>query len=246
MDRRLARVLGLALIAGACGPAVRCSSNGGLEFVHAHPSFSYPLALFFSFIYLIAGPFLAVRAVDARVVAALPLIVNTAVASYAVSEVLRVLAHGGYVPETGAAIAAGLAEAILPWCVGAAVSAVTSLVIGLSGPLAGARARRTRLGSAALAIAIVAAVMVAGFVWYLRPGAGTYRAELERLAMIPFTFAALAGAVAVVSLAVPRAAAGNPDSGNRWFLAFAGASAAAACLLWIASDRWTDFAAGRI
>ena len=196
---------------------MRCSSDGGLEILHVHPSFSYPIPLFVTFTYLIVGPFLATRAADARVVAALPLIVNTAAASYAVSEVLRFLAHAAYVPETGGAIAAGLAYAILPWCVGAAVFAMTSLVIGLSGPLAGARARRTRLGSAALAIAFVAAVMVAGFVWNLRPGAGTYRPELERLAMIPFTFAALAGAVAVVSLAVPRTAAGNTDSGNRWF-----------------------------
>ena len=127
----------------------------------------------------------------------------------------------GYVPTGGNAIAAGLSEAIYPWCVGAGVSLVVSLVIALTGRLADARARRTRRGSVALVLAAIAAATTAAFIWYLRPGAGNYRPNLETVALIPLAVAALGLAAALASLPWPKKGHSEIASSGRWFLAFA-------------------------
>jgi hypothetical protein len=167
------------------------------------------------------------------------------VASFAVFNLLRILTEVGYVPTGGNAIAAGLAEAIFPWCMGAAVSAVTSLVIGLNGRFAGARARRTRLGSIALMIAVAASVMTAGLIWYLRPSAANYDPKLGSVATIPFAIAVVSLCAALASLAWPNTSQSKTESSGRWFFTFAAAAASGACVLWVVSEMLTAFAAGR-
>ena len=154
---------------------LHCTGQGGLEFTSVERPYWYQTSLFATFMYLLVGPLVALRAADARVVAALPVIGNTVVTSFAVFNLLRFLDQVGYVSTGGNAVAAGLAEAIFPCCVGAGVSAVISLGIAMGGPLADARARRTRGGSIALVLASIPAATTAAFIRYLRPRAGNYR-----------------------------------------------------------------------
>jgi hypothetical protein len=238
------RITGLAIVLTS-GVAAQCSDAGGIDIIHVQRPYWYETSLFVTFAYLLIGPLLGFRGADARVVAALPAIGNTAVASFAVFNLVRILTEVGYVPTGGNAIAAGLAEAIFPWCMGAAVSAVMSLVIGLNGRFAGARARRTRLGSIALMIAIAATVMTAGLMWYLRPSAANYDPKLGAVAAIPFAIAVVSFGAAVASLAWPNRSHSKTDNSQRWFIAFAAAAAISACVLWVVSEMLTAFAAGR-
>ena len=239
------RVSQVALLVLGCGSAVHCSSQGGLEFNSLERSYWYEISLFSTFTYLFLGPLLAARTADARLIAGLPIIGNTVVTSFVVFNVLRALTQTGYVPTDGNAIAAGLSEALYPWCAGAVVSAVMSLVIALTGRLADARARRTRRGSVALVLAAIAAATTAAFIWYLRPAAGNYRPHLETMALIPLAVAVLGLAAALASLPWPKQGHSETASSRRWFLAFAGVSAAATLVLWVAGERLSAFAAGR-
>jgi hypothetical protein len=164
------------------------------------------------------------------------------VASFAVFNLLRILTEVGYVSTGGNAIAAGLVEAIFPWCFGAAASAVIGLVIGLNGRFVGARARRTRLGSVALMIAVVAAVLTAGLIWYLRPSAANYGPGLGAVATIPFAIAVVSLVAALTSLAWPNRSQSKTQGSGRWFIAFAVAAAAGACVLWVVSEMLNAFA----
>ena len=244
-DELQRRITGLVIVL-TCGVATQCSDPGGIDIIHVQRPYWYETSLFVTFAYLLIGPLLAFRGADARVVAALPAIGNTAVASFAVFNLLRILPVVGYVAGTGGnAIAAGLAEAIFPWCMGAAVSAVTSLVIGLNGRFAGARARRTRLGSIALMIAVAATVMTAGLMWYLRPSAANYDPQLGAVARIPFAIAVVSVGAALASLAWPNRSYSKTENSQRWFITFAAAAAISACVLWVLSEMLTAFAAGR-
>ena len=124
------------------------------------------------------------------------------------------------------------------------VSLVVSLVMAMTGRLDDARARRTRRGSVALVLAAIAAATTAAFIWYLRPGAGNYRPNLETVALIPLAVAALGLAAALASLPWPKKGHSETASSRRWFLAFAAGSAAAALVLWVAGERLAAFAAG--
>jgi hypothetical protein len=242
LQRRITR-LAILLISGL---AAQCSAREGIDIIHVDRPYWYEASLFVTFVYLLIGPLPAFRGADARVVAALPAIGNTAVASFAVFNLLGILTEVGYVAGTGGnAIAAGLAEAIFPWCMGAAVSAVIGLVIGLNSRFAGARARRTRLGSVALMIAIAAAVLTAGLIWYLRPSAANYRPRLAAVATIPFAIAVVSLVTALASLAWPNRSQSKSESSRRWFIAFAAAAASSAWVLWVVSKMLTVFAAGR-
>jgi hypothetical protein len=243
-DELQRRITGLAIVL-TCGVVAQCSDPGGIDIIHVQRPYWYETSLFVTFAYLLVGPLLAFRGADARVVAALPAIGNTAVASFAVFNLLRILTAVGYVPSGGNAIAAGLAEAIFPWCMGAAVSAVMSLVIGLNGRFAGARARRTRLGSIALMIAVAASVVTAALIWYLRPGAANYRPGLGHVATIPLVIAAVSLGAALASLAWPNRSHSKTANSQRWFITFAVAAAISACVFWVISEMLTAFAAGR-
>jgi hypothetical protein len=242
LQRRITRVA-ILLISGL---AAQCSAREGIDIIHVDRPYWYEASLFVTFVYLLIGPLLAFRGADARVVAALPAIGNTAVASFAVFNLLGILTEVGYVAGTGGnAIAAGLAEAIFPWCMGAAVSAVIGLVIGLNSRFAGARARRTSLGSIALMIAVGATVMAAGLIWYLRPSAANYGQTLGAVATIPFAIAVVSLGAALASLAWPNRSHSKTENPQRWFIAFAAAAATTACVLWVVSEMLTAIAAGR-
>lgn len=205
-----------------------------MEIIHVDRPLWYPASQLTTFIYLFAAIPLARRSSDTRIVAALPIIGNAAVASYAVFNMLRVLEAVGYVPRTGGAVAAGLAESIFPLCLGAGFAAATSLLIAFNPGLADARTRRTSVGSFALILAAAGISALAAFSWYLWPG--TNYAELTNLARLPLIVAAIGLTVAVAALIWPRR--GFAKSGStRWFVAFGLAAALAACLLWIAGDK---------
>ena len=106
----------MVLIVASCGFAVHCSSQGGSNSIRLSGPTGTKISPFSTFTYLFLGPLLAARTADARLIAALPIIGNTVVTSFVVFNVLRALTQTGYVPTGGNAIAAGLSEALYPWC----------------------------------------------------------------------------------------------------------------------------------
>ena len=213
-----------------------------MDILENHRPGWYFASLLISFGYPFLIPAFARRAADARLVAAFPIIGNAMIVPLAVVRLLRDLDASGYVPKTGGAIAAGLAEAIFPLCIGAIVSALLSLVVRLHPAWADIVSRRTWLGTLALILSAIGTTAIGAFVWYLRPRSGNYRAGLADIAALPLAVSGLAFALAIVALVWPKPRPSRAARPSVWFLSFAATSGVIAAGAWLVVARLTRFA----
>jgi hypothetical protein len=219
-----------------------CGSEGGLNLLDdQRPAWLYG-AILFTVGYLVAAPFLAGRAADGRLVAALPIVGNTAAAAFAMLDVLRFMTASGESPRTAPrATAFAIAEAIVPLLAGSVVAAVLSLLIRFSVLRVKGGGTTTRAGSVVLCAGALVAMSIGGFMWYLTRARPPDAASLVPVAALIFALAAL---VVVLALAAMWLGRHRPASLERWLVAFAIGCVFAACVLWLTQQRLEMFADG--
>lgn len=213
-----------------------------LMHVNSARPYWYELSIIGIVVYVLLAPAIAARVADLRIVAAVPVIGQTAASAYAVLQQLRGIEAIG--PESWGvrATAAGLSEAMFPWSVGAAASSVCSVLIAAG--LANAREARTPMGSVTLALGGLAAVATGAVMLYLSP-IGPGIPPGPTIAAAPLMLSVIGLAAAIATLIWPWDQQLLREARVGWLWTFAASAAVAAALMLWASNRLTAIAAGR-
>ena len=228
----------------AIGAGCSDAGSGGIDLIQIdRPAWYvwYQCALVAAFLYLPVAPLLAVHAADIRVIAALPLIGGTALSSFVLLKGLEVLHEIS--PHFGrGVVAALLAESIFLWSVGAAVSAATSLAIGVIARKKGTVPRSTPSGSIALVLSAAATVCTAALMLHVWTTVGGVTSPAASAAPILFVISLVALSAAAVSAFCLQRKMQRPASA-RWLWLFAVLSAVGAALVLLVGEKLTAVAA---